>query len=194
MTPRLVIFCSDIETNLQPAMEALSEVFEHARVSAPRLISVVPPPVLREAGFRALSIQGERLSPEESARRLSQHLHAVTRTFARHLREEVLGVYSDVQSLETQACFHPPGGFPRSGEGDAFQVLRQAAGWLETDANGFLGWFGAYDVAITGNTVAQDHAGVPRAVVETDPRDDEDAFVDSRLKAARELMARYRAK
>lgn len=193
MTPRLVIFCSDIDSDLQPAMEALHDVFEHARVAAPRLLSVVPPPPLREAGFRALSIQGERLSGEESARRLSEHLHAVTRTFARQLREEVLGVYSDIPNLEAQACFHPPGGFPRSGDGDAFQVLRQAAGWLETDANGFLGWFGAYDLAITGNVVAQDEAGVPRAVVET-ARDEEDAFVESRLTAARELMQRYRAK
>lgn len=194
MTPRLVIFCSDIESDLQPAMDALNDVFEHAKVSAPRLVAVVPPAHLRESGFRALSIQGERLTAEESARRLSEHLHAVTRTFARQLREEVLGVYSNVPNLEAQACFHPPGGFPRSGDGDAFQVLRQAAGWLETDANGFLGWFGAYDAAITGNVVAQDEAGVPRAVVETDTRDDEDAFVESRLMAARELMSRYRAK
>lgn len=193
MTPRLVIFCSDIDSDLQPAMESLHDVFEHARVAAPRLVSVVPPAPLREAGFRALSIQGERLSGEESARRLSEHLHAVTRTFARQLREEVLGVFADIPNLEAQACFHPPGGFPRSGEGDAFQVLRQAAGWLETDANGFLGWFGAYDLAITGNVVAQDEAGVPRAVIET-ARDEEDAFVESRLTAARELMQRYRAK
>ena len=193
MTPRLVIFCSDIESDLQPAMEALHDVFELAKVAAPRLVAVVPPPALREAGFRALTIQGERLSSEESAARLSQHLHAVTRTFARHLREEVLGVFADVQHLEAQACFHPPGGFPRSGDGDAFQVLRQAAGWLETDANAFLGWFGAYDVGLAATTnLAQEL--VQREASEPETQDEEDAFVQARLRAARDLMARYRAK
>lgn len=179
-SPRLVIFCSDVDTELTAAMEALRDVFELARVSAPRLVNVLPPEPLRESGFRALTIHGERLTAEESARRLSQHLHAVTRTFARTLREEVLGVFADVDNLTAQACFHPPGGFPRSAEGDAFQVLRQAAGWLETDGNAFLGYFGGYDVSFN------------KTSAEPDPLDDEDVFVRGRLERAAELMARYR--
>ncbi|MFL5320976.1 MAG: hypothetical protein ACJ790_15035 [Myxococcaceae bacterium] len=182
-SPRLIIFCSDVDTELAPAMDSLAELFELAKVSAPRLVSIVPPEPLRAAGFRALTIHGERLSAEETARRLSPHLHAVTRTFARTLREEVLGIFAHVEGLEAQACFHPPGGFPRSAEGDAFQVLRQAAGWLETDQNAFLAHFGAYDLA-TAKVPAEENA--------SESVDEEDDFVERRLQAAAEWMARYR--
>lgn len=193
-TPRLVIFCSDVDTPLTPVMEALAEVFELAKVAAPRLVNILPPEAMRDAGFRALTLQGERLTSEESARRLAQHLHAVTRTFARTLREEVLGVFSDVGNLQAQACFHPPGGFPRSSEGDAFLVLRQASGWLETDTNGFLSYFGAYDVALGANSPVPALENVTRALKDAaEPVvDEEDVFVEGRLLAARELMSRYR--
>ena len=181
-SPRLVIFCSDVETNLAPTMNSLADLFELAKVSAPRLVNIVPPEALRATGFRALTIHGERLTSEESARRLSQHIHAITRTFARTLREEVLGVYAHVEALEAQACFHPPGGFPRSADGDAFQVLRQAAGWLETEQNAFLGYFGAYDLVANKDSSSE-------SSLETD---EEDQFVSGRLQAAAELMARYR--
>src|SRR4051794_14742749 len=61
-TPRLVIFCSDVDTNLAPAMDSLADLFELAKVSAPRLVNIVPPDALRAAGYRALTIQGERLT------------------------------------------------------------------------------------------------------------------------------------
>ena len=196
---RLVIFCADGEADLEVLRAELDELFERCGVSGVEMKRVGGPEALTEAGWAALSLH----APDDGRTRLGQRLAEVTRGIARVLREEALGVYVDGQRATAAACFAKPRGLPRGTSGDPFHVVRQAASWIETDASQLARYFSVFDrpknelvgpLDLTRATGSGSDA--KQRELEGDPpaeMDEDDRYVEAKLKHARELMEKYRA-
>jgi hypothetical protein len=189
---RLVFFCSDIDTDLDSVRDGLVDLFETANLTGAELKRVGAPESLSEAGWMALTVKVTRGGRTAAAAALGPHLVDATRTIAKALREEAFGVYVDAAGA-ARAVLHGAGGFPRVCEGETFHVIRQLASWIETDPDQLFRYFSAYAQRneIVGPVDLSD-VEVPPDV----PRDsdEEDRFVEAKLKHARELMDRYRRK
>ncbi len=189
---RLIVFCSEIETDLDRVREALAEATEQPLENS-SVAQAEPPDGMADAGWMAVSVQlSEAVRAGEA---LSTQLETVTGLFSRVLKESVLGVVVDPAEATARACYHSPGMFPRSTEGESFHVIRQAAGWIETDPNALVRYFDAH---AQRNELVQrvDLSDISRTSAEEEPAqaalpDDEDRYVDAKLKHARELMQRY---
>src|SRR5439155_9831766 len=94
-------------------------------------------------------------------------------------------------------------GLPRGTSGDPFHVVRQAASWIETDASQLARYFSVFDrpknelvgpLDLTRATGSGSDA--KQRELEGDPpaeMDEDDRYVEAKLKHARELMEKYRA-
>ncbi len=190
---RLVFFCSDIDTELDPVREALAELFEQANLAGAELKRVGVSEALSGSGWMALTVRPARAGRLPAASALAPYLVEATRLVAKVLREEALGVFVDPDANTARAVLHGAGGFPRVSEGEPFHVIRQLASWLETDPDQLSRYFSAY---AQRNELA---GPVDLSDIEVPPEvpregDDEDRFVEAKLAHARQLMDRYRRK
>src|SRR5262249_17623957 len=121
---RLIVFCSEIETDLDRVREAIAEAVDGAQVTRTQA-----PDAFGEAGWMAVAVTLSE--PVRVGETLCAELETITGLFSRALQESVLGVAVDPSLGQARACFHSPGVFPRSTEGKSFHVIRQAASWIE---------------------------------------------------------------
>ncbi len=181
--PRLIVFCSEIEADLERVREALAEAAEQP-LEGGSVVRTRTPDGMAEAGWMAVSVQlGALAAP----------LETVTGLFSRVLKDSVLGVMMEGQSGMARACYHSPGMFPRSTEGEGFHVIRQAASWIEADPNALVRYFNAH---AQRNELGQpvdlsDVIAAPEEEPSGAELDDEDRYVEARLRRAHELMQRY---
>lgn len=178
MTPHLLIFLGNVpQPNFGRLRGALAEVLERAELPSPALSMVELPAGRQFEGFFAAAVTDDEFSQKSTVLHLAPHLCAITRALARVHPGEVLTVFVHLEKLSAEACYSPPGGFARTIEGDPFEVLRQAATWMEAEAHALHSLFGA------GPEIDPEEISSP---------DEEDLFVESRLEQARDWLIRYR--
>jgi hypothetical protein len=188
---RLIIFCSELDADLAKVRQALSELSDQHGLAELELEPIDGPEGLTQSGWMTLQVSRAGTTAVDLAR-LGSHIEELVQSCSRVLGEDVLGVFVDGNAYG-RACLQSPGGFPRSSEGEIFHVLRQAAGWVEADAVQLLRYFSAGTSRGTvGNQLDLSEVQVSAEEKEPDTElDDDDKFVEAKLKQARELMERY---
>jgi len=187
---RLIIFCSEIDADLAKLRQALAELSDQHSLPELELEPVDGPESLAQSGWMTLSVTREGAAADLA--RPGGHLEQLVQACARALSGDVLGLFVDGTTY-ARACLQSPGGFPRSSEGEVFHVVRQAASWLEADAVQLLRYFSAgVGRARLGTQVdlSEVQVSAEDKDLEAD-MDDDDRFVEAKLKDARELMQRY---
>lgn len=188
---RFIMFCSEIEADLEKVRQALIELSDQHGLNELEIEPVDSPEALAQSGWMTLSVSRVGATPADLTR-LGSHIEQLVQACARALGEGVLGIFVDGKAYG-RACFQSPGGFPRSSEGEIFHVLRQAASWVETDAVQLLRYFSA-GAGRPGIAAQVDLSEVQVSAEDKDietEMDDDDRFVEAKLKLARELMQRY---
>ena len=191
---RLILFCSDVDVDLEEIHRTLSAVCDQLDAGALEVDEIEGPEALTAAGWTTVAVRpghaGDALGAVEKS------LDALARACATALGEDVLAVYLDHVNGSARACLQSPGGFPRSADGEIFQVLRQTATWVEADAVQLMRFFAPPPRPNELAAQAGDLSDVQLSAEEKDrdaEPDDEDRFVEGKLKAAREWMERYRS-
>jgi len=189
---RLILFCSDVDVDLEEIHRALGAICEQLDTSALEVDEIEGPEALTAAGWTTVAVRpgrgGDGLDVVE------KNLDALARACATALREDVLAVYLDHVNGSARACLQSPGGFPRSVDGEIFHVLRQTATWVEADAVQLMRFFAPppRPNELQAQAAELSEGGFSGEEKEVDPEpDDEDRFVEGKLKAAREWMERY---
>jgi hypothetical protein len=189
---RLVLFCSELDADLEKVRQALADVGDQHALGELELSRVEGPETLSHGGWMSLSVT--RLDEAGGdLTRVGSHLEELVQSLSRSLSEDVLGVFVDPGSAFGRACLQSPGGFPRSSEGELFHVLRQTANWVEADPVQILRYFSA-ELGRGGLAAPVDLSDVHMSSDEKDVEpemDDDDRFVEVKLKQARALMERY---
>lgn len=184
--PRLILFCSggDVDVAVvRKAVELEAVELEAVTVSAPR-----GPESVMAAGWAALEIS----TAGGSRTRLGDRLEALTEAVFQALDREVLCVFSEPARGRSRACLRSKSAAPRLADGDGFQVLRQVAEWLEVEPVPLLRFFVPSEAPAVGGDA---QLGSVQLSGEKDleaEMDEDDRFVESKLKRARELMEQYR--
>ncbi|HEY8209930.1 MAG TPA: hypothetical protein VIG99_20730 [Myxococcaceae bacterium] len=191
---RLILFCADVDVDLEEIHRSVGAACDQLDASALEVDEVEGPEALAAAGWTTVAVRPSRRG--DSLGPLEKNLDALARACATALSEDVLAVYLDHANGSARACLQSPGGFPRSIDGEIFHVLRQTATWVEADAVQLMRFFAPpprpnelqaragelSDIGLTGE----------EKDVEAEP-DEEDRFVEGKLKSAKEWMEQYRA-
>jgi hypothetical protein len=190
---RLILFCSDVDVDLEEIHRSLGAACDQLDASALEVDEVEGPEALAAAGWTTVAVRPSRRGDGLGA--VEKNLDALARACATALSEDVLAIYLDHASGSARACLQSPGGFPRSIEGEIFHVLRQTATWVEADAVQLMRFFAPpprpNELQAQAAELADGGFSGEEKDVDPDP-DDEDRFVESKLKAAREWMEQYR--
>lgn len=144
--------------------------------------------LLSAAGWSGLAVRPLRGKAKDTAN-LEAHLEALVQACSTELSEAVVGLFHDAAHGFARACFHKGEGPTRRAEGDAGRVVRQAATWIHVDARELADYF--RKLAPIPPPVP-DEAGAEGVVVEAEP-DEDDRYVEAKLRQARELFEQYRA-
>ncbi|HVE83177.1 MAG TPA: hypothetical protein VND93_10040 [Myxococcales bacterium] len=191
---RLILFCSDVDVDLEEIHRTLGAVCDSLDVSALEVDEIDGPEALTAAGWTAVAVRPGRGGGDLGA--VEKNLDALARACAAALREDILAVFLDHLSGSARACLQSPGGFPRSIDGEIFQVLRQTATWVEADAVQLMRFFAPparpSELQAQAGELSELELSGDDKEMDPDP-DEEDRFVESKLKTAREWMERYRA-
>ncbi|MGQ0508900.1 MAG: hypothetical protein ACT4TC_26660 [Myxococcaceae bacterium] len=186
---RLIVFCSEIEADLDRVRRALADS-EDQRTEGAQLARTKTPQGLADAGWMAVAVHFAE--SERSGEIVPGELEAITRLFARVLKDGAVGVLVHPAGGQARASYCSPGMFPRATDGDSFHVIRQAASWLEADADSMVRYFNApaqkNDLAQAVDLSALFMLEEPSAPAGLD---EDDRFVEAKLKSAHELMQRY---
>lgn len=192
---RLILFCSDVDVDLEEIHRTLGVVCDELDTAALEVDEIEGPEALASAGWTTVAVRPSRRGDDLAA--LEKSLDALAKACAAALREDVLAVFLDHVNGSARACLQSPGGFPRSIEGEIFHVLRQTATWVEADAVQLMRFFVPPPrsnelQAQAGDLSDVQLSGEEEKEVDPEP-DDEDRFVEGKLKSAREWMERYRS-
>lgn len=193
MQQRLIVFCSDVDLELERVRRVVGALREqHPELGALELEELDPPAALATSGWTLLAIRPLRGRGEKSSS-LEPHLDALVQAFAGSLEEQVVAVYHDVANGFARASLQKGKGPLKRIQGDAGRVVRQAATWLACDAAELAVWF-RDSLAPIPPEPANPLAGAIDAPADepADP-DEDDRFVEDKLRQARELMEKYRA-
>jgi hypothetical protein len=181
---RLLIFCSDIEPDLERVKRELLAQRDPAELATVELEEIEGPQALANAGWVTVSVV------PTSGEGLESHLEATVKAFGAALADPFLAIYVSSQNGYAHAHYKD-GGFPHTAEGEIFDVVRQAAGWVETDAvelTRFLSLSDSLNALRPGaNAFSEVHVSDDQDV----ELDADDRFVEARLQAARKWMERY---
>ena len=191
---RLILFCSDVDVDLEEIHRALAALCDQLEVAPLEVDEIEGPEALSAAGWTTVAVRPSR--PGEDLAVVEKNLDALAKACATALREDILAVYLDHLSGSARACLQSPGGFPRSADGELFQVLRQTATWVEADAVQLMRFFAPpprpNELQPQAGDLSDLGLSAEEKDVDPDP-DDEDRFVEGKLKSAREHMERYLA-
>lgn len=189
---QLVIFCSGFETDLEKVCCFVEDWLEGAGLGEFDVWEVRAPDVLAGAGWGALAVAGG----EVRLAALEERLEALVHAGATRLNEDLLGVFIDSARGHARVCLGSPGCSPRSSQGEVLRILRETATWLEADPAHLLRYFGASEDPPRTDQEAPLGDAPPVVGEEVDEgdeaeQDEDDLFVETKLKQARELMERY---
>jgi len=187
---RLLIFCSEVDADLSKLRQVLAEWSDQHTLPELAVEPVDGPESLAQGGWLTLSLTVMGAGVELS--KTGGQLEQLVQVSARALSGAVLGIFVGGAS-HARACLQSPGGFPRSSEGEVFHVVRQAAGWLEADTVQLLRYFSAgLRQARLGTHVELNEVQLSAEDKEVEATlDEDDRFVEAKLKQARELMQQY---
>jgi len=191
---RLILFCADVDVDLEEIHRALGAACEQVDASALEVDEVEGPEALTAAGWTTVAVRPSRRGDGLGA--VEKNLDALARACATALREDVLAVYLDHANGSARACLQSPGGFPRSIDGEIFHVLRQTATWVEADAVQMMRFFAPparpNELQVQAGEISDIGLTGEEKDLEAEP-DEEDRFVEGKLKSAKEWMEQYRA-
>jgi len=189
---RLIVFCSDVDLELERVRGVVGQLREaHPELGALELEELEPPDALSAGGWTLLAIRPLR-GRGQKASGLEGQLDPLVTAFAGALSETVVALYHDVANGYARASTQKGQGPLKRIQGDAGRVVRQAATWLQCDAAGLAGWFRDSLAPVPPEPVNELAGEVDARVEEADP-DEDDKFVEDKLRQARELMEQYRA-
>jgi hypothetical protein len=192
-----VLFCADADVDLEEIHRTLAKVADQVGAGALEVDEIEGPEALSTAGWTSVAVrrgEGPRTRGGEDLAAMEANLEAVVKACATALNEDVLGVFQDSAHGSARACLHSPGGFPRSCEGEVLHVLRQAASWLEADAVQLMRYFAPPQPKNELQAPVADLSDVQVSEENVEAElDDEDRFVEAKLKVAREWMDRYQS-
>ncbi|HZN91693.1 MAG TPA: hypothetical protein VFB81_03285 [Myxococcales bacterium] len=191
---RLILFCSDVDVDLEEIHRTLGAVCDQLDAGALEVDEIEGPEALTAAGWTTVAVRPSRSGQDLGV--VEKNLEAMARACATALREDILAVYLDHLNGSARACLQSPGGFPRSIDGEIFHVLRQTATWVEADAVQLMRFFAppARPNELQAQAAELSGEGLSGEEKDLDPEpDEEDRFVEGKLKSAREHMERYRA-
>lgn len=184
MQGRLVLFCVELDPDAGGLREELDGLFGELGLEEASLERVAGPEGLSDAGWAALELSLPAGAPGD-LRRLGERLGELTRRLSQALADRALGVYLDGEGRGRAALYGSRS--PRSSEGEAFHVVRQAAAWMEADPIALARYFSAY--------AAQSRLEGPVDLSAADTAEEsEDRFVEAKLRQAREYMEQYLAR
>lgn len=185
---RLILFCSDVDVDLEEIHRALVEVSAELEAGALEVDEVEGPQALAAAGWTTIAVRREKDAPSDA------NLEVLVKACCTALNEDVLGVFMDAINGYARACLHTPGGFPRSSEGEVFHVLRQTAAWVEADPVQLMRFFAPPPPKNELQAPVADLSDVQVSEENVEAElDEEDRFVEAKLKTAREWMDRYQS-
>jgi hypothetical protein len=194
VTQRLILFCADVEVDLEQVHRAVAALGAKLAVGPLEVDEIEGPAAVSAKGWVTLVVRAGGSGGELSG--LETHLDEMVKGCAQALREDVLGLYLDAPNSYARAALRSPAGFPRAVEGEIFHVIRQAATWLEADAAQLMRHFAPARPKNELSAPAADLADIQgvseEKEVEAEP-DEDDRFVEAKLKAGREWMQRYLA-
>ena len=191
---RLILFCSDVDVDLEEIHRTLGAVCDQLDAGALEVDEIEGPEALTAAGWTTVAVRPSRSGQDLGV--VEKNLEAMARACATALREDILAVYLDHLNGSARACLQSPGGFPRSIDGEIFHVLRQTATWVEADAVQLMRFFAppARPNELQAQAAELSGEGLSGEEKDLDPEpDEEDRFVEGKLKSAREHMERYRS-
>jgi hypothetical protein len=182
---RLVIFCVDIDADLPRVNELLAPFFAELGLGGAELKRGRAPEGLVEAGWMAVQVK-----PSRAVLTLCEHLQPLAQRISAALGEKALCVFVDSAKGTAQAFLRGGRGQPRMSEGESFHVIRQVAAWLEADPHSLSRFFSTYAARneLVGPVDLTDVAASPEVA---EGEDEEDRYVEAKLKAGREWMERY---
>jgi len=191
---RLILFCSDVDVDLEEIHRTLGAVCDQLDAGALEVDEIEGPEALTAAGWTTVAVRPSRSGQDLGV--VEKNLEAMARACAAALREDILAVYLDHLNGSARACLQSPGGFPRSIDGEIFHVLRQTATWVEADAVQLMRFFAPppRPNELQAQAAELSGEGLSGEEKDLDPEpDEEDRFVEGKLKSAREHMERYRS-
>lgn len=168
---RVVFFCPTSSTQLERIEAPVRRVLN--RISAPpaELAPLEAAGALGDAGWRVYLVRS--MTERSAAHALAAYVSEVACAIAAELDTEVLGLYVDVGGDSARICRCGPDEGPETFAGRRRVVLDRTAEWLDVAPNSLSALF-----QLGGDA--------------EDELDAEDRFVESKLREAREFMARYR--
>jgi len=192
---RLILFCADVDVDLGELHRALRATCDWLEPSTLEVNVVEGPETLAAAGWTTVAVRSGW--SENGLRAVRRELDVLARACAAALHEDVLAVLVDHASGSARACLQSPGGFPRSIDGEVFHVLRKTATWVDADPVQLMRFFAPPSRPSELQPQAGDLSdiqlsGEEESHMDAEP-DEDDRFVESKLRAAREWMERYRA-
>ena len=192
---RLILFCSDVNVDLDELHRTLRAACDLPGPAALEVDEIEGPESLATAGWTTVAVRPGKSGQDLGA--VGRDLDALARACTAKLREDVLAVFLDHLSGFARACLQSHGGFPRSIDGEAFHVLRQAAIWVDADPVQLMRFFAPpsrpNELQPGTDDLSQVQlSGEEEKELDAEP-DEEDHFVESKLRSAREWMERYRA-
>jgi len=188
LRPRLVLFCSELDLDLDKVRHALSSLGEDREVEGLELEEVEAPESLSSAGWMAVAVRPMRGRGMDVGA-LEGHLEALVGALADALSDDALGIYADPVAGYANACFHRQAGSPRGAEGELSQVLRQAASWVEGDDAELTRYFRPDPASDADPAKAPPPAAGEKELDAEE--DDDDRYVEAKLRQARHYMEQY---
>lgn len=148
------------------------------------------PSSLSDGGWRTLALRPASGTSLDMGP-LKDCVEQLAEALANAVGDEVLCVYVDPADGYARASLRSTAGFPRSSEGDTYQVLRQAANWLDSDPIPLLRFFASAEKVNTLSAALNLGEGLSAEKESQAEQDEEDKFIETKLKFAREQMDLY---
>lgn len=190
MQQRLIVFCAVPEMDVERVRRVVRALRDgHPELGVLEVQSLEAPPRVLDGGWSALGIS-PLPGKARDASVLEGHLEALVQSCAAELGEAVVGLYHDAANGYARACLFRGEGPLRRAEGDAGRVVRQTAAWIHVDARQLAEYF--RQLATPPPVPSEPQAPAEVQPVEAEP-DEDDRFVESKLRTARELMEQYRS-
>jgi hypothetical protein len=175
---RLILFCPELELDLEPIRVALSQLAKEDGLEGVELEQIQPSESDLDASWTALVVRPMR--GRRTPLDLGERLETVVKRLAEGIGDAVLGVYVHPTGDQARVAFRRPSGFPRTVDGELAQVIRQGAAWIDSTPEGLLRF-----------VEEQAQADAERQVEELD---EDDRFVEAKLEEGRRYLEEYRSR
>ncbi|MBJ6762018.1 hypothetical protein JGU66_14685 [Myxococcaceae bacterium JPH2] len=169
---RVVFFCPASSARLERLEVPVRRLLSRIQAPPAELAPLTEAGALTEAGWQVYLVRS--LTERSAAQALAAYVSEATCALAAEVDAEVLGLYVDVSGDSARICRCGPEEGPETFAGRRQAALSRTAEWLEV---------------APGSLSALFHLDAPDAEYEPD---EDDRFVEEKLREARALIERYR--